>query len=494
MEYLSKKYLAGTPAATLFALPEKVVQFGAGVLLRGLPDYLIDQANRQGIFNGRIVVVKSTDAGDADAFVRQDNLYTVCIRGVEAGQRVARNDISTAISRVLSARQQWAEVLACAANPDIAIVLSNTTEVGIQLVHEDFRQTPPGSFPAKLLAFLEARYRHFRGDRSKGLVIVPTELIPENGMLLESIVLELAHLNGLDYEFLEWLENACTFCNSMVDRIVPGQPAAEKRRQLQAELGYADDLLTVAEPYSFWAIEGDQRVAEVLSFQQVNAHAVVIDPDIDRFRERKLRLLNGAHTLACGLAIAAGFPTVHRAMADPDMAEFIARLTLGEIAPAIPYPLPPGDAETFGRQVLDRFRNPDVEHRWLSITVQYAAKMRMRILPVLQEHYRKTNAPPACIALGFAAFLCFYRQPPHPLQDEKGTYLTELWNRHGAGRIVDKALSDHQLWGSDLTSLPGFAPLVDQLLRALSQHDTRTVLAQFLTSHESESIANPSRG
>src|SRR6476469_8373942 len=81
------------PPENLFELPEKVLQFGTGVLLRGLPDFFIDNANRQGIFNGRIVVVKSTTHGDTTAFDKQDCLYTLCVRGVEQGVKKEENII-----------------------------------------------------------------------------------------------------------------------------------------------------------------------------------------------------------------------------------------------------------------------------------------------------------------------------------------------------------------------------------------------------------------
>ncbi|WP_311136554.1 hypothetical protein [Hymenobacter cellulosilyticus] len=136
------------PEAKHVELPEKVLQFGTGVLLRGLPDYLIDKANRQGIFNGRIVVVKSTDGGDATAFDRQDGLYTLSIRGVADGQTVEENVVCSAISRVLSAKSQWEQVLDVARNPELTVVISNTTEVGIQLVSESIKQSPPSRFPA----------------------------------------------------------------------------------------------------------------------------------------------------------------------------------------------------------------------------------------------------------------------------------------------------------------------------------------------------------
>ena len=480
MQQLNRHFLAGRPEAALLSLPEKVIQFGTGVLLRGLPDFLIDTANRQGQFGGRVVAVKSTGAGDIAAFERQDNLYTLCIRGVRNGQPVAENRICSALSRVLSAGSQWQEILQCAANPLLDIVVSNTTEVGIQLLREDVRQAPPASFPGKLLAFLLARYHAFQGDPARGMVIIPTELVADNGDLLRSIVTELAQFNRLEPGFLEWLGQSCTFCNSLVDRIVPGQPGTGPKAEIEASLGYTDELLSLAEPYALWAIEGDERVARVLGFQAANPESVVVAPDIRPFRERKLRLLNGTHTLSCGLAHLAGFPTVHTAMEHPAMARFIERLMLTEIAPAIPFPLPPGEAEQFGRQVLDRFRNPSVEHRWLSITVQYSAKMRLRNIPVLLEHYRRQPEPPPHFALGFAAFLCFYRQPSQPVQDEQAPYFLEKWDQLSPETLVHELLSDTALWGADLSVLPGFEAQVRHFVLSILRQGPRGALMDFL--------------
>ena len=183
----------GIPAPELLDLPERVLQFGTGVLLRGLPDYFIDQANKQGIFNGRIVVVKSTSQGGTDAFAKQDNLYTICVRGLDNGNKVDETVVNASISRVLSAADDWAAILECAANPRLQVIISNTTEVGITLVHgDDVNAAPPVSFPGKLLAFLLERYKSFKGSKESGLVIVPTDLIPVNGTKLKGIVIELA--------------------------------------------------------------------------------------------------------------------------------------------------------------------------------------------------------------------------------------------------------------------------------------------------------------
>src|SRR5678809_332351 len=187
----------------VFELPDKVLQFGTGVLLRCLCDYFIDKANRQGIFNGRVVVVKSTDSGDASAFDKQDNLYTLCVRGIVDGKNVEENIISSAISHVLSAKQQWKEILKYAHNRHLQIIISNTTEVGLTLVKESIHQSPPSSYPAKLLAFLYERYQAFAGAAEAGMIISPTELMTDDGKELFQMVEELAHLKEFDEDVIE---------------------------------------------------------------------------------------------------------------------------------------------------------------------------------------------------------------------------------------------------------------------------------------------------
>ncbi|WP_234734861.1 tagaturonate reductase [Tellurirhabdus bombi] len=474
-------------------IPERVLQFGTGVLLRGLPDYLIDKANRQGHFNGRIVVVKSTDGGDMTAFGRQDNLYTLCIRGVEDGRLVEQNVVCSAISRVLSAKSQWDEILRFATSPDLQIVISNTTEVGIQLVQDDIRQAPPKSFPGKLLAVLYARYQAFSGDRTKGLVIVPTELIPENGTKLEGILLELAHRNELESEFIDWLESANTCCNSLVDRIVPGHPDPATYHALTEQLGYEDELLTISEVYKLWAIEGDERIREILSFHKAD-DGVIIRPNIDQFRELKLRLLNGTHTLSCGLAYLAGFETVREAMENEVMAAFISNLMLAELVPGIPYHVDDKVAQRFAYQVLDRFRNPYIEHRWLSITMNYSAKLQMRNVATLLHYYKELEVVPEYSALGFAAYLLFMRGThqeeglwygelngeAYPIQDEKAAYFADLWERLSPEELVYTVLKNKALWGHDLSQLPVLAPTISgYLLQMLENGAFATVSAYF---------------
>lgn len=492
------------PGEAIFELPEKVLQFGTGVLLRGLPDYFIDSANRQGIFNGRIVVVKSTDSGDAAAFDQQDGLYTLCIRGIDNGKKTEENIICSAISRVLSAKTQWREILESAHKPEMQIIISNTTEVGIQLVEERIdgggtTGLPPVSFPGKLLAFLFERYTAFGGSSTAGMVIVPTELIPDNGKKLAGIVEALARFNQLDAAFSEWLSAHCHFCSSLVDRIVPGKPDAATLQQLQQDLGYTDGLLSISEVYRLWAIEGNEKVRSVLSFAAADP-GVVIRPDIGIFRELKLRLLNGTHTLSCGLAYLSGFATVKNAMDDPGFSAFVADLMLKEIAPAIPYELPLEEARDFGLRVLDRFRNPHIQHQWISITMQYSSKMRMRNVPVLLEHYKQHAAPPRLFSLGFAAYLLFMRPVQqdgnvfrgelrgqlYPINDDKAGYFFDCWKDRTADEVVDIVLKDVSLWGSDLSILRGFGDAVREDLNALINKGPAAVLAESVTKKSAQ--------
>jgi tagaturonate reductase len=471
------------PGPALFELPEKVLQFGTGVLLRGLPDYFIDKANRQGLFNGRVVVVKSTDSGDAGVFDRQDGLYTLCVRGIEDGRKVEENIICSAISRVMSAKDQWREILALARRPEMQIVISNTTEVGIQLVEDDIRREPPVSFPGKLLAFLYERYEAFGGSAESGMVIVPTELIVDNGKKLAGIVRDLAKMNQLESDFVLWLDQHCHFCSSLVDRIVPGKPDAATLQQLGHDLGYTDELLAVAEVYRLWAIEGGERVREVLSFGPAD-EGVIIEPDIEIYRELKLRMLNATHTLSCGLAVLAGFTTVKKGMDDAAFSAFVSDLMMKEIAPSIPYrpAVENGErafeeqARDFGLKVLDRFRNPHLQHQWMSITMQYSSKMKSRVVPVLLEHYKHHSKAPTHISLGWAAFLLFMRAEKKEGWDDKAGYFADLWARYPTEDVVMKALGDQSLWGADLLLLRGFPEAVLEQLDILMNKGALTAL------------------
>lgn len=482
------------PGVRSFDFPEKVLQFGTGVLLRGLPDYFFDKANKQGLFNGRVLVVKSTKSGGTDAFEKQDGLYTLCIKGVQGGQEIVRYTVNNAISRVLAASEDWEAILSSAHNPDLKIVVSNTTEVGIVLSNDVITDAPPSSFPGKLLAVLYERFRHFDGAADKGLVILPTELISDNATKLKEILLQLSRQNDLGADFENWLVSANDFCNTLVDRIVPGSLPDNEQNQAEALLGYQDELMIMAEPFCLWAIETDSdRVKEALSFAQAD-QGIVLTPSIEKFKEIKLRLLNGTHSLSCAVALLAGFKTVKEAMANDAFRGFVQGLMQQEISRSIvSQHIEKKDAEDFSRSVVDRFSNPYLDHKWESIALNYTSKINMRAIALLDKWYSKNSIAPAHIALGFAAYIRLmdtelsngrYVSPVGTqkvtIQDEFAPVLKKHWeNRH---TVVHKVLSDDHLWGSDLTRYAGFEESVANYMNEIDRDGALATIKKLTTA------------
>lgn len=483
-------------------LPERVLQFGTGVLLRGLVDYQIDKANKQGLFNGSVVIVKST-GGATDEFAAQDNLYTVAVRGVRQGQTITENTVVTAVSRVLSAQTQWREILNLAKSPSLRVIVSNTTEVGLTYVEESIFQQPPQSYPGKLTAFLYERFKDVGGSRNRGLVVIPTELVVDNGLKLRDMVERLAHHNELGKLFMKWLKFHVRFCNSLVDRIVPGKPDVAIHQQLEQELGYEDALLTMTEPYHLWAIEGDDRVKEILSFGGANPGSIVIEEDIAFYRERKLRVLNGSHTISVPLAYLLGHEIVQDMMNDPLTSRFISEVVQQEIVPTVPADDTRLVAE-FASEVLDRFRNPTIEHLLLNITVQESAKMQSRNVATLQRYYAQFKQVPARMALGFAAYLRFTK-PTHeeggayfgeveidggtlnyPIKDDRAAYYHQAWqsvtgsDAESVRAFVETVCADSDFWKADLSALPGWVDAVSGHLSVMLTKGVRAAAEQVL--------------
>ena len=483
------------PVANWKTLPEKVLQFGTGVLLRGLPDYFIDKANRHGVFNGRVVVVKSTDGAGADEFDAQDGLYTLHVRGLRGGEEVRESILISTISRVLSAAKQWQEILDVAVNPDVSVVISNTTEVGIILDANDrLDASPPTSFPAKLTALLYRRFLHFAGDIGKGWTVLPTELISENGNRLKTIVIQLAQLHGLGSDFIQWLDEANDFCNTLVDCIVPGKLPVAESELIESQLGYQDALAIMSEPFRLWAIESSsQRVFQRLSFAQVD-DSVIIAPDISKFKELKLRLLNGTHTFSCGLALLSGFTTVKEAMQHAEFAQYVRLLMRQEIMPAIVGgEIAEEEASTFADSVIDRFSNPFLNHQWLSISLNYTSKMQMRNAALLERYIQRRQSPPRYMALGFAAYLRFMKceigtdgicrgdigHGPYVINDEQAPYFANIWATHEPHAVVDIVLKEQDLWQADLSALVGFSEKVKHYLVQLLNDYALDVVKQL---------------
>lgn len=403
-------------------LPERVLQFGTGMLLRALPAALLDAANRGGAFRGRIVVVQSTPTGVARAINAQDGLFTIVERGSEGGAPVERTRLVGSISRALVAATDWPAVRTIAASPELRIIVSNVTEAGFRLDAVDERplagdsapvggHAAPGSFPAKLTDLLHARFE--AAPDAPPLFVVPTELVDDNGGQLRAMVDRLAARYADATRFRAWIARRVRFCSSLVDRITTGAPAAEAHAALEARLGYRDALLTVAEPYALWAVECDPAdVAGLLATGMESPGdgaepQLVVARDIGRYRERKIRLLNGSHTMLAPLARLDGVRTVRDAVEHPRLGAFLRRVLYDEIVPSTD--LPPDEARAFAAAVLDRFANPWLEHEWRVISTNETSKMRLRVVPSLLGYAAKHGAAPAGLALALAGYVRYTR-------------------------------------------------------------------------------------
>jgi len=470
------------PNASQLALPERAVQFGTGALLRGLVDALLDEANRQGQFGGRVVMIGSTGSGRDRAINDQGGLFTLVVQGLVDG--AARRDfrVVSSVSRALAASTQWAEVLQSAENPDLELIFSNTTEVGIVLDESDAQLVPgesaPRSFPGKLAAFLLHRARWCRYDSARAPIVIPTELIEDNGAKLRDIVLTLARRWKTEPEFLGWLDEV-RFCNTLVDRIVPGGPSEQYASELRELLQYDDGMITIAEPYRLFAIEGDAALRERLRFADAD-EGVVVAGSITPYRLRKVRLLNGAHTSFVSLAILAGCRTVREAVEHPVLGTFLRSVLLDEIVPSLDVP----GAEGFARDVLARFANPYLQHQLWDITLQGTTKFRVRVVPSILDYVRSTGSIPRALAFGFAGFLAFQQGTLQDARrragdsvpaDAAGESIRARWRGVGAeptavAAFVRTICADTELWGTDLTAVPGFADIVADDLATILEH------------------------
>lgn len=487
------------PSPELLELPEKAVQFGTGAFLRGFVEFFLDEANRQGAFGGRVVVVGSTGSGRDRILREQDGLYTLSTQGTEEGVRRDGRRVIASVSRALSSETDWGEVLDCARNPAIELVFSNTTEVGIRLDEQDDGSLePPRSFPGKLTRFLAERARAFDCDPGRGLIVIPCELIEDNGTRLRDIVLDLARRWQLGDAITSWLGTAVTFCNTLVDRIVPGAPGAGDVERIHHSLGYRDGLITTCEVYRLFAIEGDDTLRSRLRFVSADPGIVVTD-DIAPYRERKVRILNGTHTIMAPVALMCGCETVREAMRHELIGRFIRQAMFDEIVPSTDA----AASESFALAVLDRFSNPFVHHALIDIMLQATTKMRVRVVPSIVRYGEKTGRTPELLAFGFAAFLLFVdRDRLERSETDAGTAradgqadrIRRVWaaldptDTLGLGDVVRTVCGDVSLWGTDLNEVPAFADAVTAHLVRV-QHDG--VAAALATRLGAPAATNP---
>jgi tagaturonate reductase len=439
--------------------PERIVQFGAGNFLRAFVSWIIEILNEQAAFASSVVVVKVTPDGSYQDLDEQDGLFHVLTQGIQNGAYVSETKLITCVKRAVYPYLDYQAYLALARQPEIRFLISNTTEAGIRYDPNDqVSDQPPACFPAKLTHFLYTRYQHFAGAADKGCIILPTELVENNGAQLREMILRYARQWQLASGFSGWIAKHNTFCNTLVDRIVTGFPD-EQAESLQQQLGFEDRLLVAGEPYLSWIIEAPPSLREELPIEQTTLNIKIV-PDANPYRVTKVRILNGLHTSMVMIGYLIGLRAVRECVEHPALAQFLQDEVAQEIIPALN--LPEAELSQFARDVFDRFRNPSIQHQLLTIAVNSSAKVRTRLLPSILAFRQKRQTLPARLVLALAAFIRFYkgewRGEAIPLQDDAAVlgWFKTIWQPdHTPEQRVAAILGNHSLWGDDLNDIPG---------------------------------------
>lgn len=461
--------------------PERVLQFGEGNFLRAFVDYFFDMANEKCGFNGKVVLCQPIAPGLSKMINEQEGLYTLYLRGFENGQKVNAKRIISSVSRCINPYEDFGALLACAHNPDLRYLASNTTEAGIAYDPAcQFDDVPPSSFPAKLTRFLYERYEAFGTQKGKGFVILSCELIDNNGRELRKCVHEYISQWQLPEAFSKWVDEENLFCSTLVDRIVTGYPRAEAAAINEAN-GYEDNLIDTGEVFGFWVIEGPAWLAEELPFKKAGLPVIVV-PDHTPYKKRKVRILNGAHTSMVLGAYLSGQNIVRNCMQDDVIKGFMNKAIYDEIIPTLT--LPKDELLAFAAAVADRFNNPFIDHSLLAIALNSTSKWKARVLPSFKAYVEKTGKLPACLTLSMAAYIAFYSCDIQKLTDEAlickrpagdeyavkdDRAVLEFFFEHRADdakALTHAVLTNENFWGEDLTLVPGFESTVADELAA----------------------------
>ncbi len=433
--------------------PVKILQFGEGNFLRGFVDWMIDILNEQTDFEGNIQIIQPLPLGMGEAINAQDGLYYVLLEGIENGKKVQKTRQITSVKGVLNPYEDYEGFLRLAENPQLEFIFSNTTEAGIAFDKSDTDfKILPNSFPGKLSALLFHRFQYFEGTPPGKLTIIPCELIDKNAEKLKECILQYADHWELPQGFREWILRDVFFCNSLVDRIVPGFPK-NQIHEIQQRIGFEDNLVVKAEPFNLWVIEAPEDIRKRLNFQETGLNVIFTD-DLRSYRTRKVRILNGAHTAMVPIAYLHGFTEVREVVEDEKMGAFLKQILFDEIIPTID--MPKAALERYAYEVLDRFRNPFIKHALLDIALNSISKFRVRVLPSILTYMERYGKVPEGLATALAYLIVFYRgeygSESIPIKDDEAiiAFFKTAWDMEDIALTVTTILSNEALWGVNL--------------------------------------------
>jgi len=461
---------------------EKVMQFGQGNFLRAFADVFFDIANEKTGWNGKIVVVKPRQGHSyvCDELNRQDGLYTVLMRGRENGEKVEQTRLVSSISRCIYPDEQFDELMKLAVSPDLQFIISNTTEAGIAFdEHCNLYDKPATSYPGKLTQVLYARFAAYQ----PGVVILPCELNDHNGDMLLKAIDDYMELWELPEEFYDYVHKECRVCNTLVDRIVSGAIRDDNElNRIWNENGYVDKVMVASEIFHVWDIEGDSELEKLLPFKQAGLNCPVV-PDVNPYKLRKVRILNGAHTGFVPGAILAGKHIVRECMEDGVIRGFMNRMLNEEVLPILP--LDREDCAAFAASVQDRFNNPFIDHQLSAIALNTTAKWKERNLPSLRDYVAKIGKLPVCLTLSFANYLALYISGNEALNDDKA--VMDFFAEHKGDApetLVNAVLHSSFFAAEQLFEIPGFNEKTVENLRFIKENGAYAAFARALAEEE----------
>lgn len=464
--------------------PDKVIQFGEGNFLRAFVDWIIWKMDKSAGFNGGVVVVQPIERGMVDALNEQDGLYHLNLQGIDKGQAVDSIDLVDVINRGINPYRDFGSYLSLAEDPGIRFVISNTTEAGITFDPScKLDDRPASSYPGKLTQLLYHRFKYFKGDRSKGFIIFPCELIFLNGKELKNCILQYIDLWGLEPEFRTWFEEACGVYCTLVDRIVPGYPK-DNIDSILERIGYDDRLVDKAEIFHLWVIEAPDSVAEEFPAGKAGLNVLFV-PSEAPYHARKVTLLNGPHTVLSPVGYLSGLDTVKECVEDPLIGKFVHKVMFEELLETLD--LPRHELEKFAGDVLERFVNPYVKHFVTSIMLNSFSKYKTRDLPGLKTYLQRKGSLPEGLVLGLAGIITYYRGGRRgdaeivPADDPAILdLLKSLWATGDISKVAEGVLGAGWIWGEDLNLIPGLTSMLTGFLMTVRDKGMREAVASVV--------------
>ncbi|MFD2825394.1 tagaturonate reductase [Leeuwenhoekiella polynyae] len=464
------------------SLPLKVIQYGEGNFLRAFVDYIIDKLNKEADFNAGVAVVQPLANGLINVLNEQDGLYNLFLRGIKNGEETEEIHTISCVQKGINPYEDYDKYLALATEEELQFLISNTTEAGISFDEKDTLDGKPhNSFPAKVTALLYKRFNHFEGASDMGLTIIPCELINHNADTLKNIILQYADLWELGDVFKSWVETSNSFHNTLVDRIVPGYPK-DDIETYQSQLKFKDNLIVSAETFLLWVIEGDDKLKAKIPFDKIDENVLVVK-DMQPYRTRKVRILNGAHTTMVPFSILYGNETVKETVDNDFTGKFVRDAVFKEINPTLD--LSEEELNVFAEAVFDRFRNPFIKHQLSSIALNTVSKFKVRVLPSLLAFEKEYNRLPERLTFALACLIRFYKGTWNgkdlPVQDDAAVVaeFKVAWDQGDYNAIAKRILSNTTYWDQDLTQISDLESCIAQALELIEEHGVEAAYKKF---------------